>query len=116
MLAVAAEKAASIGLEMLLFEQDALDLGYPRYAFRAVVCSRLVNWFLPDEMKRLLSDLVWFADRVILSIELGPRRSEEGNNPHEPAVYAAALKYAKAVETKRIEIEAGYYMVQLEHV
>lgn len=116
MLAVASAAARNLGLAMKLEVGDALDIQYVTGAFDAVVCTRLVNWFLPDEMRRAVQEMMRVARfRVIVSVELGARSSEEGNKPHEPAVWAEALKSAGAVEKKRVEIQPNYFMVQLGH-
>lgn len=108
-------KIAEIGSSMQVRFGNALAIEAGDRSFNAVVCTRLVNWFLPEEMKRAIFEISRVAkDRVILSIELGARLSEKGNKPHEPAVYAAAVKAAKMVEKKRVEILPGYWMILLE--
>ena len=114
MLDVARENARKIGYPFPLHLGDALNLPYHDLSFHAVVCTRLVNWFLPDEMACAVREAMRVADhRVIISVELGPRTADGGNNPHEPAVWAAALKSAGAVERQRVEIEPGYFMIEL---
>lgn len=114
MLDVAQAKADLNGIEIKLEAGDALEIHYAPKTFDAVVCTRLVNWFLPDEMARAIQEMVRVSrDRVIVSVILGDRTQESGNNPHEPTIWAAALKAAGVKEFKRIEIEPGYWMIDL---
>jgi ubiquinone/menaquinone biosynthesis C-methylase UbiE len=114
MLAEARTKVIETGADMDLYIGDALNIRHMRGTFHAVVCTRLVNWFLPAEMARAVAEMVRVMhDRLIISVEFGARKSEEGNNPHEPAVWAAALKAAGVVERRRIEISPGYDMIEV---
>lgn len=116
MLAIARDAASKIGLIMNCHRGDALDIMYPDNSFDAVVCTRLVNWFLPPEMASVLRQSMRIArDRVIVSVKLAPRTSDKGNKPHEPATWAGALGLAGAKERQRVEIEPDYWMIHLVH-
>lgn len=114
MLKVAEEKAAQVGTLMKVVHGDALNIDAPDGAFDAAVCTRLVNWFLPAEMAQVVSELTRVTkNKIILSIELGPRASDVGNNPHNPKVFDKAVAAAGAREERRDLISPGYWMIQL---
>ncbi len=113
MLTVAKQKIDALGFTMDLIRGDALDLPIADETFDAVVCSRLVNWFLPSEMKLAVVEMVRvMKTRLIITVEFGARKQESGNNPHDPKLFAEALHTAGAVEERRIEIEKNYFMIQ----
>lgn len=114
MLAVAEEKVAGIGFAMALCEGDVLDIDVPDQSFDVVVCTRLLNWILPDEMTRAIAEMMRVCRRrLIVSIELGRRTSDKGNKPQDEAVFDSAVFAAGGKIEKRVGISAGYWMIQI---
>jgi predicted TPR repeat methyltransferase len=69
MLAEAAAKARTAGLDIDLRQADALALPYRDPVFDAVVCVRMLNFFRADELKTVLSGLV-AASRGLIVLTL----------------------------------------------
>ena len=114
MLDVARDNINKISLAMDVRVGDARAIDAENASFDTAVCTRLVNWFLPDEMSLTVSELLRVVRRrVIISVGLGPRLSDKGNKPHEPKAFARAVKLAGGIEQGRVEISRGYYMIQL---
>lgn len=114
MLAVARAKVAALDVVMDLREGDALAIDAEDRSFDAVVCTRFLNWILPDEMVQVLGELMRVCrHRLIVSIELAARTSEKGNKPQDPQFFAAALEALGGRVEKRLGIETDYWMLQI---
>lgn len=82
--------------------------------FDAVVCTRLMNWLLPDEMVRAMEQMARVCtDRLIVSIELGKRLSDRGNNPHWADDFATVVQHIGGRIEREVAIEPNYWMTQI---
>ena len=114
MLAIALKKCRSLGFSMYLMQGDILEIPAPDRSHDAVICTRLLNWILPNEMARALAEMMRVCkQKLIVSIELGERTSDKGNKPHEPAAFGAAIIAIGGKIEKRVNILPNYWMMQI---
>lgn len=83
-------------------------------SFDAVVCTRFLNWLLPDEMVESLVQLRKVCrGRLILSIEIGKHKDKECS-PHLQADFERALRAIGGSIKREIPIERNYKICLVE--
>ena len=93
-----------------------LDIPHPDAAFKTAVCTRLLNWLSPDDMKTAVGELLRVAPEVVLSIRLGEPEQKKATITHGWADFLDALDGAwihKSIQLRDESKNGIYYMMAI---
>lgn len=87
---------------VLLQQGNALELPWPAKTFGTVVCTRLLDWLDPHQMRKAVSELCRVADNVVLTIRHGKQECRT-NWTHELSSFYDAINGWHIAERRTTE-------------
>lgn len=88
------DKARAKDRSMVAFHASILALPFDDKEFGTAVCSRMLNWFYPENMALAMAEVRRVAHEIVVSVRIGKQghHSTQENYTHSAADFAAACE------------------------